>query len=225
MLDTVLFAGFALAYLVLLAWGITLLARRGHLFASDVVLLVVAGLIYDNAIITAGRWVGEGTLLESLNLARFWIHALITPLLVLFAWHVLHRGGIGWTRTKMALTVTLAIVAGLVILEFVTVLADLQLEPGWEYGVLSYGAAAQEGTPLRVLIVAAALLVAGFLLWRRDGWVWLLVGAAIMTVGSAIPIPVASGAVTNAFELILITSLMATIAHQDARRRAIDDAW
>lgn len=52
-------------------------------------------------------------------------------------------------------------------------------------------------------------------MWRRSGWVWLLVGSAVMAVGSGVPIPVESGAVINAFELILLVSLLATRQHQD----------
>lgn len=68
-----------------------------------------------------------------------------------------------------------------------------------------------------VLFIAAALVVGGFLVWRRQGWPWFLVGALVMTVGSAVELPVESGAVTNAFELALLVSLLATKAHQDAR--------
>lgn len=71
-----------------------------------------------------------------------------------------------------------------------------------------------------VLIVALVLIVAGALLWKRQGWPWLLVGAVVMTIGSAVPIPVDSGAATNAFELALLISILSTKAFQD--RRASD---
>lgn len=90
----------------------------------------------------------------------------------------------------------------LVVLEIVTVLAGLSIGPEWEYGVLSYSDTSGAGVPLMVLFVALALVVAGFLVWRRAGWPWLLVGAGLMKIGSAVPFPVDSGAVTNAFELI-----------------------
>lgn len=220
MTDTILFAGFALAYAALLAWGLVLVARLGRVVISDVVLLVVAALIYDNAIIVAGRFIGEGPLLEGLNLARFWVHALLTPLLVLFAWHATARAGVRWAQTGLAGLISLLIVLALYVLEYVTVVAGLHIEPAWEYGVLSYGdTAGGGGPPVMVLVVAGTLLVAGFLIWRRTGWVWLLVGAVLITVSSAVPVPVPSGAITNAFELALLASIVATKAHQDDRER------
>ena len=38
-----------------------------------------------------------------------------------------------------------------------------------------------------------------------------------MTIGSAVELPVDSGAATNAFELVLLVSIMATKAFQDRR--------
>lgn len=221
MTDTVLFAGFALAYAALLVWGLILVSRLGRVVASDVVLLVIAALVYDNGIIAAGRFIGEGPLLEGLNLARFWVHALLTPLLVLFAWHATARAGVRWAQTRVAAVVSILVVLALYVLELVTVLAGLRIEPGWEYGVLSYGdAAGGGGPPTMVLVVAVALLLAGFLVWRRTGWPWLLAGAVLMTVGSVVPVPVDSGAITNAFELVLLVSVLSTKAHQDHRERA-----
>src|SRR5690606_28225527 len=88
-MDTVLFLGFSAAYLVLLAWGIVLVVRRRRVIVSDVALLVFAALVYDNAVLGLGSFVGEGAGLETANAARYWLHALVTPLLVLVAWNVL----------------------------------------------------------------------------------------------------------------------------------------
>lgn len=215
-MDTVLFFAFTAAYVGLLAWGIVLAVRRGWGTPANLPLLVIAGLVYDNAVIATGRWVGEGVVLESLSLGRFWIHALVTPLLVVWSWHAIHRAGVAWARTRAAAVVAVVFALALITLEIVTVNLCLRIEPQEEYGVLSYSnAEASGGPPLMVLFVAAALLVAGFLVWRRQRWIWLLVGAVIMTAGSAIPIPVESGAVTNAFELVLLTAILATKARQD----------
>lgn len=215
MTDTLLFAGFALAYAVLVGWGIMLATRLGRVVPSDVVVLVAAALIYDNSVLALGRFIGEGSLLEGLNLARYWIHAFLTPLLVVAAWHTTVRAGVRWARSRAAVVLTGVVVVALVVLEVVTVLADLSIEPRWEFGVLSYSDTASQGPPLMVLVVALALIVAGVLVWRRTRWPWLLAGAVLMTLGSAVPVPIDSGAVTNAFELILLTSILATKWHQD----------
>lgn len=98
-MDSIIFLAFAVTYAGLLVWGIMLAARTGRwLTPANIPLLVIAALVYDNLIIGIGRWIGEGALLEGLNLARFWIHAAITPLLVAWALHAIRRAGFGWAR-------------------------------------------------------------------------------------------------------------------------------
>ncbi len=43
----------------------------------------------------------------------------------------------------------------------------------------------------------------------------LHLGAVVMTIGSGVQLPLPSGAITNAFELALMVSIMATKAIQD----------
>ncbi|WP_040281541.1 hypothetical protein [Tessaracoccus massiliensis] len=56
-------------------------------------------------------------------------------------------------------------------------------------------------------------------MWWKQKWPWLFVGAVIMTIGSAIELPIESGAITNAFELILLISILATKAFQDKQEQ------
>lgn len=216
-MDTVLFFGFAGAYVVLLIWGISLATRHGWWTPANLPLLVIAGLVYDNLVLASGRYIGEGPLLEALSYGRFWLHAFLTALLVLWSWHAIRRAGVPWAANRWATRAALLITAALIALELITVVAGLQLETSAEYGVLSYSSSApSQGPPLMVLFVAAALVVAGFIVWRRQRWIWLLVGTILMAVGSGVPIPLASGAVTNLFELILLASVMAAKGRQDA---------
>jgi len=219
-MDTVIFFGYTAAYLALLVWGCVLLARRGRVDASAIPLLVIAGLVYDNTVIASGQWIGEGPFLEALSFGRFWIHAIVTPLLVVWAWHACRRAGARWAATRVAAVVVIAFALALMVLEYVTVLAGLEIEAVEEYGVLSYSnAEAPSGPPLMVLFVAAALLVAGIVVWVKQKTPVLTIGTVLMTIGSAVPIPVESGAVTNAFELVLLTSIVWTTARQDALER------
>ncbi|MBF0671616.1 MAG: hypothetical protein IR160_03420 [Salinibacterium sp.] len=219
-MDTVIFFGYTAAYLALLVWGCVLLARRGRVDASAIPLLVIAGLVYDNTVIASGKWIGEGPLLEALSFGRFWIHAIVTPLLVVWAWDACRRAGARWAATLAAAIVAIVFAVALMVLEYVTVLAGLQIEAGEEYGVLSYGnAEAASGPPLMVLFVAAALLIAGIVVWVKQKSPVLTIGTVLMIIGSAVSIPVESGAVTNAFELVLLTSIVWTTARQDALER------
>lgn len=220
-MDTVLFLGFSAAYLLLLVWGIALVVRRGRAIVSDAVLLVVAGLVYDNAVLGFGSFIGEGAGLEAANAARYWLHACVTPLLVLVAWDVVRRAGVRWAKTAWALIVAVAVTIGLIVYEIVVGAASAQLVADREYGTLSYANVnAPGGPPIMVLVVAAALLVAGAYVWKRQRWPWLCLATVVMVIGSAMPVPVPSGAITNAFELILLVGVLATIAFQDREARS-----
>jgi hypothetical protein len=61
-----------------------------------------------------------------------------------------------------------------------------------------------------VLLVTLVLIVASAILWKKTKWPVFFIGAVVMTIGSAIPLNIESGAVTNAFELFLIFTLIWT---------------
>ena len=222
-MDSILFLGFAAAYVALLIWGVALLARRRRPVISDLVLLIVLGLVYDNSILGFGTAIGEGAGLEAANAARYWLHALLTPLLVLVAWNVVVRSGARWAARWWVGVVAVLVTAGLMAYEIAVGAASQSLVAETEYGALSYANEnAPEGAPVMVLVVAAALLAAGIVVWVRMRWPWLAIVTVIMVIGSAVPVPVPSGAITNAFELILLIGVIATVAFQDTRARQAD---
>lgn len=178
-------------------------------------LLVIAGLIYDNGILAIGRFIGEGSLLEGLNLLRYWSHAFLTPLLVIFSWTALKKAGLKWARARTAAVAAALVTLSLVLIELFTEIFGLALEPVMEYGILSYKNAEAGGPPIMVLVVSAVLLIASAIVFWKQHWPWFFVGSALMLLGSGIRLPVESGAVTNLFELILLTSLLVTKAYQD----------
>lgn len=215
-MDTILYFLFTAVYAGLLGWGI---AKQQQWNSMSVIFLVGLGLVYDNAIIAVGKFIGEGTLLEALNLARYWIHAFLTPLLALFAYGALKKAGVGWTRKKAAKAIFLVLTAVLVIIKIVFETWGLQLMPERAYGLLRYvSAEPSSGPPAMVLIVIAVLIVAGAIVWKRTGWKWMCIGSVLMALGNAVPIPVDSSAVTNAFELILLITLVWTKIHLDAQQ-------
>ena len=220
-MDTILFLGFAAVYASLLAWGIALAARRRSLILSDLALPVLAALVYDNAVIGLGSFIGESAGLEGLNAARYWLHAFVTPLLVLVAWGVFTRAGVRWAKTAWAGAIAIVVTAALIVYEVIVGAASAQLVARQEYGTLSYSNEnAPDGPPLMVLVVAAALLLAGVFVWKRQRWPWLFVVTVLMVIGSAVPFDIPSGAATNAFELVLLLGIVATIAFQDRRARS-----
>jgi hypothetical protein len=134
------------------------------------------------------------------------------------ALHALRRAGFGWAQAAWFQVASIGAAVALTILEFFLELRGLEIVAREEFGALSYtNAEPPSGPPLMVLIVAAVLIIVGAMVWKCQGWPWLFVGAVVMTIGSAIQLPVESNAITNAFELALLTSIMATKAFQDRR--------
>lgn len=210
MVDFYFYLFFTFAYLLLLVMAI-LKKRNQHVIGlTSFLYLVLAGLIYDNAIIAFGKYIGTSSLLEHLHLLRYWIHAIITPTLILFCLGVLQKSGKKKYHTTTALLLTFTSTCVLVLIELVTVVAGIELKPVSEYGILHYIPIKESGGSLMIVTVSVILLITGFLLYRYTRWKWMLVGAIIMGIGSALPIELESTAFTNAMELLLISSLVAT---------------
>lgn len=210
-MDTIIFLAFAVAYLALI-----LFLGKGHkkIRLSSVLFLVLIALVYDNLIIGIGRFIGEGDLLEKLNFGRFWIHALITPTLIIFSIAILHETGVAWAKSKIAIALAGLLFLVAIVIEFTTELNGLTIAPDEAYGALSYSSVEEAtGPPLMILVVLVALLIAAVTLTKRFKWWWFLIGVVFMTIGSAVPIDVPSNAITNLFELFLLFTLVLTQKH------------
>ncbi|WP_421384796.1 hypothetical protein ACOJQI_08490 [Bacillus salacetis] len=221
-MDTILFGLFAAAYTVLFIFTITIY-KKYHIASALFLLPVILGLVYDNTVISTGRFIGEGSLLESLNMLRYWFHAFLTPFLVLFAWKSLEQAHIDWAGAKWARVWTIVIGIALVMIELLTEVYGLSLQPKWEYGVLTYSSTdTSGGPPIMVLVVSLILLISSIIIWRKQKWIWFFIGSVVMIAGSAVQLPVESGAVTNLFELALLISLAATAAFQGKSMKALN---
>lgn len=207
-MDSIIFGVFALSYVLLFGWGLRI-HRRWSL--TSTIFLVIAALIYDNAIYALGTLIGEGNLLKTLNLLRFWFHALFTPTLILFSIASMREANIKWAQSSWVLVLGILYTIVAIIIEYQTELKGLVLEVSKEYGAVSYSSIGEaSGPPIMILMVTMALLLGSIMLWWKAKWPWMFVGTIIMTIGSAVPLDVGSNAMTNAFELILLSTLVWT---------------
>lgn len=211
-MDPYIYGLYSLAYIFLFLWGLTLSIKYGFFTWLNVLLLVTFGLIYDNLVLSLGSIIGEGPILKGLNVMRYWFHAFFTPLLILFSWAAIRKTGIHWLKERTGLLAAGIFTVAMIIAELMQNTIGLKLEPSRNYGVLSYEAAGSHGPPIMIIGVTLALLLAGFILWKKLQWKWMAVGVILMGIGSAVPIPLESDAATNGFELILLISLWATKA-------------
>lgn len=210
-MDTVYYLLFVAAFIILLSWGLNSSVGDRLFTWSGFVYLVTIGLIYDNTVMGLGNWVGEGYLLESLHALRFWSHAFLTPLLVLYSIGVLRESRIQWAKRTWVTISAVFYTILLIILEIWLEASRLVLIPVKEYGVLRYMSThPSTGPPVMIILVLVILLFAGGIVWNKTKWPWFFIGTIVMTIGSIIPIEVNSNAITNGFELYLIWMLIWT---------------
>lgn len=210
-MDTLLYFFYTALYTALLIWGLSGIPKHQLAKWTSVIYIVILPLIYDNLILATGKWIGEGDLLESLNFSRFCLHALVTPLLVMYSLGTLQESGVKWAKKNWLVMLGILYTLGLMVFEFTAEVFGLELGVVKEYGTISYSSV-EDGTgpPIMVLLLTLILIVASAILWKKTKWPVFFIGALVMTIGSAIPINVGSGAVTNAFEVFLIFSLIWT---------------
>ncbi|MDG0032028.1 hypothetical protein MMB68_20985 [Priestia sp. Y58] len=209
MIDTILYFLFSICYLTLLILNIKLIKKRNVSFYMVFLPLVIVGLIYDNIIISLGSFIGEGNVLLLLSMFRFWFHALFTPTLLLFAYGVAKQSSLQWANKFIFKIIFLMSTLALISYEIIQTI-NKNPEILREYGIIRYTFVGASGAPLMVIIMAFILLVVGVSLYRKTRWSIMMIGVALMVVGSAIPINLPSTAIINIFELFFICSLFLT---------------
>ncbi|MFF5081054.1 hypothetical protein ACFY36_28725 [Actinoplanes sp. NPDC000266] len=149
-------------------------------WARTLLALVVAALIWDNAVIALGSTIGPGAVLQALSVPRFVTHALLVPLLVLIA------AGLAGVADLRPFILTTALLIGIGVYGDIVTLA---LEPTHYAGTVRYTNAASNGPPIAAIAVILILIAFGVLLLRRHRSPWLLAGAATMFAAAAIGLP------------------------------------
>lgn len=209
-METMLFFVLGFGYLILFIWGIMLSKKHGWRDWTNVILLVIIGLIYDNFIIAFGSFIGEGTTLENLSYGRFWLHALFTPTLILFAWSICFKSHLPWTKNMIWKSMAYLPTIGLILYELFTSVRGLELEPNWENGVLTYDSAGQSDAPLMIILITVVLGIVGIIFIVKFRFYWLFFGILIMTSGSILGIWIQADSLMNILEFIFIVSLLLT---------------
>ncbi|GIK55681.1 MAG: hypothetical protein BroJett015_13440 [Chloroflexota bacterium] len=165
------------AYLV---WQAARIYQAKNSSYTLLLLIVLIGLLYDVLVILAGRFLGEGVLLERLNAGRYAIHALITPALIVFGFGVLRLAGVPWAQGRAAHTVVCLFATALIILGLYSDVLAFVPASRTVMDTLRYvNVGGIKGPPVPALLTIIFLIAAGFSLWRQTGW-WLLAGSALL---------------------------------------------
>lgn len=198
-----------IAELFLIAWSIRLWQKSNSL-AMGILPIILLSTAYDNVVLACGQWIGEGTLLQSLNDIRFLLHYLVVPFFIVVAVELASRAGAGWViPLTRGLGWVLAI--GLGILDYLNHYLNLSLVPTEFAGVLRY-AQASPNLPIVTITINVFLLIISIGIWvRLEGkWPWLLVGTVVAFLGNAIPISEVGTLPGSTSEFILGLTLLLT---------------
>ena len=192
-----MFALIAVALVVVAVW---LLGRRRD--QAAVLLAVVAlAVAYDDAVIAAGATLGAGDLLFVLNVGRYALHILLTPMLVVVVALLLQSGGVRFFSERTSWLVY----AALVVLGIVTTFVGFELVFQDAQGVVRY-TEPDPIPPLPAILTVFVLIAAGIRWARAGGSKALLVAAIVMTVVSAMPQPTPPWP-SNLGELVLLAGM------------------
>ena len=167
---------------VFLVWQVTQIKRNNYVW---LLLLVLAGLFYDTLIIGIGKFVGESNLLQTLNAGRFYVHALLTPTMMIFGFGVLRKAGVKWAQGKTAHIIVCIITTLLIGLGAFSDILRLDLHVKTVADTLRYvNEGGMKGPPIPAILTIIFLIVAGISLWRNSGWKWLAIGAIVMFIAA-----------------------------------------
>lgn len=206
---SIYFLLYALAHIALFGWALRLFLQHRHP-ATVPLLIVLFGLIYDNAVLAGGAWIGHGEVLERLSVPRFFMHAFGTPLLMLSALGLVRRSGADWARRGVVAGGLVALTLAMIAVGVEADLLRLDLVAKEPAGVVSYGNASTAGPPIAPVATIVVLIAAGMVVWRRNGGLWLLAGAVAQLVAAAIGDTIVIAG--NLGELALLAGLIVTDA-------------
>lgn len=182
---------FSLVFAVLAAAQLGLAVAAGrHWRASPnllaaVPILVCSALFWDNGVIAVGSLEGAGPLLQGLNVPRFALHALLTPLLVLWSLAAANHAGVPWARRKGVRGAAVGLTALLMAAGALHDIFGLSLRTERWADTLRYVNDASSPTgPLPAIVTGLVVLATGVVLWRHAGFAWLALTAAVMVAVS-----------------------------------------
>ncbi len=207
---TALYALFALVQLALGVWAVALYRRRPSLGAFTVALPIVL-LVWDNAVVAVGAFVGQGALLRLLSYPRFVGHAFLTPIWIVTAFEFARRAGVPWLQGRGSRTAEWSLYGAMVVLGAIRSLVLLDMQPVRQAELLYYtNVGGFSGPPIPALVMVIVVIAAGVLLLRRLGWPWMLAGGVIMFLAAAVPTSAVGFWVSNLGEVCLSLALVLT---------------
>ncbi|MDR0783589.1 MAG: hypothetical protein LBE83_07525 [Propionibacteriaceae bacterium] len=208
---------FTLVYVVCAAGQATLAIIAIRLFlkrkslSALMLILPIAAVVWDNAIVALGAAIGEGPTLVALSWPRFIGHALFTPAWIMtgigFAWRA---GAKGFGTRAMQIGQWL-LYAICVVFGTLRSVIYLKMEPATEGGLLYYrNAGSFPGPPIGSILMLLVVLACAVVVWRLTKSPWMFLGAVFMLIAAVLPQEIAGFVFANTGELVMALSLVVT---------------
>lgn len=216
---TLAYLGYALAQAALAVWAFRL--WRAERSAGAFALLVpISTVVYDNLMIALGSFIGPGPLLEALTVPRFAGHALFTPLWIVAAVHLaLKAGAFERHRARVAAGAwgLYGVMAAIGLLNEVVFFRGEWVSEGDVSYYTNVGRILTPPPPSLTMLLV--VLVCGVIVLARVRWPWMLLGGLTVLGSQAVRSDTVAFALINSTEVILSTSLVATLSHLKRRVR------
>ncbi len=208
---------YAVAQAALAVWAYSLW-RRHPTPGALTLLLPIAAVVYDNAIVATGGLIGAGSLLQALSFPRFLGHALLTPLWTVTAVILAQRADALGKRAPAIVRASWWAYGFLVALGVLNSVVLLRYELVDLPGLVSYtNAGGLPGPPIPSILMVLTVIVCGALVTRATRWPWMLGGALFMLAAAAVPTELVGFLVSNSGEVVLAAALVATEAFLQRR--------
>jgi len=209
---------FAAVQAALAVVAIRLFRRQPSLSALALV-LPIAGVVWDNAIIALGSVIGDGPLLVALSWPRFIGHALLTPAWIIAAMGFAARAGVFSLQGTMGKLGQWGLYAIAVTFGLLRYWVYLQMSPVSEGGLFYYtNTGTFPGPPVGSILMLVVAIVCAGLVWRHTRSPWMLFGTVFMLATQVIPRELVGFLVTNSGEVVMAASLVATETMLQRRR-------
>jgi hypothetical protein len=188
--------------------------RRGRkVKVTDTIIpaIVLISLVYDNFMLGfGGQLFEQGDLFENLSIPRYYLHGLLTPLLILHLALSGDRMNLPGYRSRTVLTLW-GFTTFIAIFLGISSELDLRLEYVVKEGVAGYSLAKAGGPPLAEIITVFSMLVIGMAMQRYARWPWAMLGSASILV--IVVLWLDNSVAVNLGELMLLAGSTATGAY------------
>lgn len=217
-MSVLLYPSYTILHLALLAWGLESW-RRTRRIGTLIIVAVTFGLVYDNLVLAIGATLGEGKLLFGLSVPRFVLHQLVLPWIIYAAFEQVRLAGHPWAQGRRARWVIVFLVLVVMALGVLTRILPMDLHPVEMDGVVRYVDEGTVGPPIVSIVSIGFAGVTGFFLWRKNGWVWVLLTAVLVFIGEGLPMEGLRRLVGSGVEGLFIVAMLMTERWLEARQK------